>query len=94
YSNILVINGSIHSVNVFPNPFSKYFIVEIENLSEQTITIELFDVYGKKLYSEDFSLQSGKNQINISSSFLTNGNYFLKVRNDLQQSYYKITKNE
>jgi hypothetical protein len=40
-------------INVYPNPFSDYFVIEFSSDTNQTLTIEVYDLLGKKIFSRE-----------------------------------------
>ena len=39
-------------INIYPNPTSSKFFIEIENIQYDSYTITIFDITGKSIYSE------------------------------------------
>ena len=73
-------------LNVYPNPTSSH--VNIELLTNEIATLEVYDVSGKFLFTE--VLTSKTNTINIEK--LSSGIYFLKVNSSEGTSTNKIIK--
>ena len=73
-------------LNVYPNPTSSH--VNIELLTNEIATLEVYDVSGKILFTE--VLTSKTNTINIEK--LSSGIYFLKVNSSEGTSTNKIIK--
>ena len=72
-----VSTDEIHETNklkIFPNPFSNLVIIESDNTEE--LQIQLYDVYLRKLFQEEF-----KKSIAINTSHLSNGFYVYEVLN-------------
>ena len=73
-------------INISPNPFSESFqfemnIIDFEKYKKDDLTLDVFDILGKKILSK--SLTSA--QFNIQFPSISNGVYFyiLKTKNDL-----------
>jgi hypothetical protein len=65
---------------VFPNPFNENVNVNFNLPSEEKISIELYDVYGKKLEMiNQKNYSSGNNQVNISLANYPDGVYFIHI---------------
>lgn len=69
----------LHNLSISPNPFNTFIQL---NLSENTIfplALAIFDTAGRTVLKETIS-SSGV--VTVSTNNLTNGNYFLQVRDD------------
>jgi hypothetical protein len=87
----------IKNFNIYPNPSSDYFNIEITGLKATDIYIDLVDLSGKKLSLPSFILKtqpdgSVSNQYNISS--IASGAYILHVysHDDTVNKTYKLIK--
>jgi hypothetical protein len=74
-------------LNVYPNPASTY--VNIELLTNETSTLEIYDVFGKLLFSQ--ILTDKLNTIDVDK--LSSGIYFFKVNSNNGIATNKIIKN-
>lgn len=63
------------SFQIYPNPFSHSVSIQLGKLYEQ-LTTEVFDLSGKKIYTENFSR---KQIVDLHLGFLTSGTYLVKV---------------
>ena len=92
-SNISILQKNLF-IKVYPNPFYSYIYVEISQKSEIPVTIELFNITGRKVYqSEKFS---GKfNTIKISDNLenIPSGIYLLKIQTSNRNISKRICKN-
>lgn len=80
------VNSSYRNVvNVYPNPFNDEIIVEIENYINESATISLFDLAGRKISS--FSTVDNMH-FNINTNLISNGIYLLKI-NYLNHQFIK-----
>jgi len=77
------------SVKVYPNPTTGKLSVSSEQLSVESI--EVFDVYGRKLLSHHLITSSSNHLIDI--FHLTAGTYFLKIATETGTVTKKIIKN-
>ena len=75
-----VIRENIDDVAIFPNPSAgNVTVIYNSNYSENTL-LEIHDVSGKKLFSEAFVTVKGTNSLRLRLPGLTNGIYYLKVK--------------
>ncbi|UPT65458.1 MAG: CehA/McbA family metallohydrolase [Sphingobacteriales bacterium JAD_PAG50586_3] len=61
-------------INLYPNPANEFITVDVGNITDK-ITIEVFDILGKILYSET----TFNNLTTINLSQFSSGSYFVKV---------------
>ena len=78
---------SVKQVKIYPNPATNYINIEIPNFNK-TAEIILFDVSGRRIYSESKLFLNGKANIYVGN--LNNGNYILNINNDGQISSSKV----
>lgn len=64
-------------LNIFPNPVSDKLTLESSGELNSQLTIELFDLSGKRL--QTLKIKEGRVNQEIDMSYLTSGIYFLKV---------------
>lgn len=72
-------------INVYPNPNNGTFMLLVNNMADQTITLTITNVLGKVIYSEKLS---AVNEKEISLSGEAKGVYMLQISN-ADNSYYK-----
>ena len=70
--------------NIYPNPVKDIINIEAENIE----LVEIYDVFGRKLYSEK---KSG--DVRIDMSDFADGIYLVKIFADESSSTTKIVKN-
>ncbi|MDQ3392604.1 MAG: CotH kinase family protein [Bacteroidota bacterium] len=91
-------NDLSNSLSIYPNPFENELFIKYKNTTKEPLTIELHDIYGKRLF-QSHSISRGNNQdfrVKISELLgteISSGIYFLKVV-DLKgnSESYKIIK--
>ena len=71
------------SSNIYPNPVKDILNVEAENID----LVELYDIYGRKLYSEEES-----DNVRIDMNNFSSGVYFVKIYSEGKSSVEKIMK--
>jgi len=79
---------SPNSLALYPNPFSDELIVSFDLLDEQEVTIEIFDVNGRKLYSYANKLTAGKNTVELNDIPFTNSSSLLISRVTIGSKVY------
>ncbi|MFZ4799222.1 MAG: PKD domain-containing protein, partial [Bacteroidia bacterium] len=76
-------------ISVYPNPFSDVLEIDLKGFYHQSIFIQLSDVLGKNIFTENIKPNSSNTySLNTSSFQLTKGIYILKVNND----FFKVIK--
>ncbi|WP_264531667.1 T9SS type A sorting domain-containing protein [Flavobacterium sp. N502540] len=80
---------------VYPNPSKDYFNIEINSNSNREIKIQIFDMQGKKLYSETKNLNLGYNKITINHSDIRSNSdvMILKITSKETTYSYKLLHN-
>ncbi|MDG1040307.1 MAG: S8 family serine peptidase [Polaribacter sp.] len=89
YGNVLNVTEQdfIKSISVYPNPISSTFTLKTSSNDLSGLSIQIFNVIGKKVYEEK-GLKS--NTINVSE--LNTGIYILKIMSETQQKTIKLIK--
>ncbi len=76
-------------ISVYPNPFTDVLEIDLKGFYHQSVFIQLFDVLGKNIFSENIKPNSNNTySLNTSSFQLTKGIYILKVNNE----FFKVIK--
>ncbi len=73
-------------LSIYPNPFN--YNLTVKNTSNSTLTISIIDISGKVKLNQTSNLE----MIDLNTSELSNGVYFLNIRNNESESNYKIIK--
>ena len=90
YEDITGINDNyITNVNVYPNPVNDRLYIETQTLT-QTLTVEIYDVYGRHQVTETPSHQGN---LTIDLSNLKSGIYFVKIKTEEGNIVKRIIKN-
>jgi len=98
YRNNIVIAGvaektiSDFAINLFPNPSTKNFNVELNSLTSEDYSINVTDLTGKTVYSEVFSASIGKNIKSVSLSADGIYNVQLSSKNGVQERKTAVLK--
>lgn len=93
-SNQLVIgvdekNKNNYSANLFPNPGSNIFNLELSAEKKAYFVIELFDVNGHKIKSFGSTFVNGKTKFELDLKEFENGYYILKIESEEKNCLYK-----
>ncbi len=73
----------LERLNVYPNPFDESIQLVIDAINSQNIGIEIFDLSGKLIISEQNQIVNrGTNTLMINTNKLLSGMYILKVRTE------------
>lgn len=82
-------------VDISPNPFTDHLLLTIHSIKNETATVAVYDLTGKKILQQVFSVQAGTNtqSVNLPPT-LAEGIYILKLqtRSSLQTNVWKIVK--
>jgi hypothetical protein len=73
------LNGKIVSVKNTPNPFNGTTEIQIESLKTGDFTFQVFDILGKRIYSDNIRLNEGTNQFTFDAGDLASGSYFYSI---------------
>jgi hypothetical protein len=83
----LGIDAHDFDVNVYPNPFNTYLIIELEEVNNYDISI--YDIAGKLVLSTNFE---NTNRINLDLLNLNKGQYIVRIQNNHTVITKKIIK--
>ena len=75
------INPSETTLNLYPNPTSNKLTVNYNSLTNEAVMINVYDVLGRKVYSEMNTANEGLNSYYQDFKNLDNGVYILEVSN-------------
>lgn len=65
--------------NVYPNPSTGKFNISLHNFSVPNTMVEIFDVYGKSVWSSNIELEEGKNIQEVDFSNFEEGIYIIRT---------------
>ena len=88
-TNTTIINNEF-SLATFPNPANEIITLSISNLNSNSVSIEIFNLLGAKVYTSLMANNSSKNNLNVDVSQLKNGVYFLNVSSGLSKKVLKF----
>jgi hypothetical protein len=84
YSSIIAINSSatangLNIENIYPNPSNGNFQYVIDCNQAEPVIVNVIDVLGRIIYSQNVSINEGQNSLHLDVSFLNKGAYLLEV---------------
>ncbi|MFM2386599.1 MAG: hypothetical protein RL660_1356 [Bacteroidota bacterium] len=80
YSNTITLQRSnTNSLAVYPNPATNIVTIDVHAMSGSNATIHVYDIAGKLVLTNYFTLLQGGNTHTIDLSALANGTYTIKV---------------
>lgn len=82
YSWIVSITGDNEQIRIYPMPVTKSFTIDVSTNEASQKKLQLFDVTGKMVWSQNYSLVIGRNILNIDISNLASGTYVLTGLNE------------
>ena len=78
------------AVHIYPNPANEVIYIETAVSGNKEISLQVFSVIGKLVYTENYSNNGQIHQVNV-GSILAEGTYFLKLQSGNEQITRKIT---
>ncbi len=73
-------NGVTPAFEIYPNPANNELKLALpEVLSGKALTVEVFDIAGKKVMSSNITVDEMNSPVNFDISTLQNGSYFFKI---------------
>jgi hypothetical protein len=75
---LLVITSPLEA-NIFPNPVTKKFSLEILTTQSQKIKLSVTNNDGKKMVSQEKNLVAGANEIHFNSAVWAKGIYIVRI---------------
>ena len=71
---------SMNSVSLYPNPASREVNLVVTISVTEVVNVQLLDITGKSVSNKEVIVNSGTNNIELTTETLPNGVYFLKVK--------------
>jgi hypothetical protein len=98
YSNVIKVktdNKAISLTRLFPNPTNSVINLEMVAANQQSLSVEIYDVAGRKVMNQAIQLTSGINQKQLTLTNLSAGSYVIQFKdaNDNIVEMAKIVKN-
>ena len=83
-------NDQNFMVEYYPNPFFDQVTFKFTNMSDEIITIDIFDVAGKQVFSKRKNVVEDKLILQLGS--LSGGAYLVRLYNEKKTFYTKLIK--
>jgi hypothetical protein len=64
-------------LSIYPNPASEFIAIQLNNLSKQNVSVELYDMLGKQIQST--MIYQGSTIAYFDTRTLYNGQYLIKL---------------
>ncbi len=77
-------------ITVFPNPFTKSFIIDVSKVQEKQVVVKMFNVLGEEVFSKEYSNEM--NSITVGNEIRLPGVYFVKVSTATYSETLQIIK--
>jgi hypothetical protein len=81
------------TVQVYPNPTSDRFVIDLKGFNEGQVSIRVMDLFGKTLQVRDHYLIGGKGTLNLQLGNVSKGLYMINVVQQSTSKTIKIQKN-
>ena len=81
-----------NTISINPNPFVDVLNLSIDALAEEAATVEVYNIQGQQILSQQFNLAKGNNQFNLNTNDFQTGSYFVKVRTAQNSKIIKLIK--
>jgi hypothetical protein len=79
-------------INILPNPFTDIFRAEFKGTKNSNLAIEIIDLFGKTLYTENLNLDNGYNTLRIQTKKWPSGAYILSAKQDSKIQRVQLIK--
>lgn len=79
--------NNLHAPAVYPNPFQNSFFVSVNAPHNETFTMNILDLFGKRVQSRRLRVNMGINEIPISTHDLKPGIYIIQWSDDSHKVY-------
>ena len=80
------------SLSIFPNPIQDRVILRFNNLDETEFTLNVFDIQGKLLISENLNLLNDGDEFALNTSGLQQGIYLMNISSSDNASTFRLIK--
>jgi hypothetical protein len=82
--SITIQTSSFRVVEVYPNPAEKYsrFTIKYMSYHDENVTISFIDMFGKTVYTKNYTATESYNELAMDISMLVKGCYILNVKSE------------
>lgn len=88
------LNAPVADLNVWPVPAKEELNMNVKSVTEDKVTISLYDITGRTVKVMESELKGGDNYLAISVEDISNGVYFLKITGDNINICKKVVVNK
>ena len=90
WTRLINSNDQNFMAEYYPNPFFDQVTFRFTNMSDEIITIDIFDVAGKQVYSKRKNVIEDKLILQLGN--LSDGSYLVRLYNEKKTFYTKLIK--
>lgn len=76
----IVLKREVAAISLFPNPASTELTLQFESATKEELSVMIYNAMGQTLLHQDFLPEAGFNQIKLDVSSLSQGLYFMEIR--------------
>lgn len=87
-----IANSHLNALSVTPNPFKEAINLNINAGENDDLTIQLFDVKGQLIKTENANISAGENGLRFEASELPSGLYLLEIKGQAFEASMKLLK--
>jgi len=93
-TSIINIESGINSIDIIPNPFSEYLLLNVDLEKAQNLNLQMWTIVGQRVFEKTIHLQKGIHSINLEANQqLPAATYFLQIKNEEGNiGYFKLIK--
>lgn len=94
YSDLVPVKveGTISNPTIYPNPITNNGVLEFSTNSTEITVVTVYDVSGRIVLSNQHLTNKGINKIQLETNELTNGMYFISLKNGNSKTNLKFIK--
>jgi hypothetical protein len=86
------IKSAFEDLTIFPNPVEGIGYLTFNASVTSNFIVEIYDVAGKKVVSENYTTAKGSNTFTLNTEALSQGMYFLNLNNGVESTTVKFVK--
>jgi hypothetical protein len=90
--SIKEIGNNLSNITLYPNPFTENLNISFNANNNEKIEIRLYDITGKLILNENYSISTGNNSINLNTINLSGGVYVINIQNSGVLQSFKLIK--
>jgi hypothetical protein len=95
YSDIIsAYYDNSNQIRIYPIPVKNNLTIELKTSKPIATTIEIFNIIGSRVQQQELNLEKGQQSIDINTSNLPSGLYFISIRNNDNLSHFQYFNKE